>query len=87
MAAVSDLYPSLHIEVSRRRADGALGQTLATVSIGQLPGPPAVGVIAQAASLRAGLLTLPALTLLAAFALALTPRTAANGGLVARSGI
>ena len=60
------LASSLHLEASRRTADRALGQTLAVAGIGQIAGPLAAGAIAQAATLRLGLLVVPGLILLAA---------------------
>ena len=65
-AGIGPTFPlasSLHIQISGLDADHALGQTLATTSIGQVLGPLAVGVVAQATSLRAGLFILPVLTL------------------------
>jgi MFS family permease len=72
-AGIGPTFPlasSLHIQSSELDADRALGQTLATTSLGQVLGPLAVGVIAGAASLRAGLFVLPVLTLLAVALLA-----------------
>jgi MFS family permease len=66
IGALFPLTSALHVRASARSADGALGQVLAVASIGQVAGPLGAGVIAQAAGLRAGLLVLPALTLLAA---------------------
>jgi fucose permease len=60
------LASALHVEASGRTADHALGQTLTVAGVGQIAGPLAVGVLAQAIGLRVGLLVLPALTLLAA---------------------
>jgi MFS family permease len=65
IGATFPLAAALHIQISGLGSDQALGQTLATTSVGQILGPLAVGAIAQAASLRAGLLVLPLLTLLA----------------------
>ena len=72
-AGIGALFPltsSLHIQASGRTADSALGETLTVAAVGQTSGPLLAGGIAQAASLRAGLLVLPALTLLAVAGLA-----------------
>ncbi len=69
VGAMFPLTSSLHVGVSARNADGAIGQVLSIASIGQIVGPLAVGAIAQAAGLRVGLLILPALVLLAVAAL------------------
>jgi MFS family permease len=72
-AGIGALFPltsSLHVQASGRTADTALGQTLTIAALGEIAGPLLAGVIAQATSLRAGLLVLPALTLLAAGGLA-----------------
>ncbi|MBV9942190.1 MAG: MFS transporter [Solirubrobacterales bacterium] len=66
IGAMFPLTSALHVKASSRGADGALGQVLGVASIGQIGGPLAAGAIAQAVGLRAGLLTLPALTLIAA---------------------
>lgn len=66
IGAMFPLTSALHVKASRGSADSALGQVLAVASIGQIAGPLTVGAIAQAAGLRAGLLILPALTLIAA---------------------
>jgi MFS family permease len=71
-AGIGALFPltsSLHVEASGRAADSALGDILTVAALGQICGPLAAGAIAQATSLRAGLLVLPAATLLAAAAL------------------
>lgn len=60
------LTSALHIKGGPRSADSALGQVLGVASIGQIAGPLAAGAIAQADGLRARLLILPALTLIAA---------------------
>ena len=60
------LTSSMHVGVSSRNADGAIGQVQGIASIGQILGPFAVAAIAQAAGLRVGLLILPGLVLLAA---------------------
>jgi MFS family permease len=69
IGATFPLTSALHIEGSPLSADGALGQVLTVAAPGQLAGPLIAGAIAQVASLRAGLLVLPVLTLLAAAAL------------------
>lgn len=65
IGAMFPLTSALHVKASRRSADSALGQVLAVAAAGQIVGPLAAGVIAQAAGLRAGLVVLPAFTLLA----------------------
>lgn len=68
-AGIGALFPltsSLHVQASGRTADGALGEILTVAAFGQISGPLIAGAIAQAVSLRAGLLVLPALTLMAA---------------------
>jgi MFS family permease len=80
-AGIGALFPltsSLHVQASRRTADGALGETLSVAALGQLSGPLLAGAIAQATTLRAGLLVLPALTLLAATGLAAHSATTAD---------
>lgn len=74
IGAMFPLTSSLHVGESPRDADGALGQVLVVAAFGQTFGPLTVAVIAQSASLRVGLLTLPALVLLAAAALAVYER-------------
>lgn len=72
-AGIGALFPltsSLHIQASGRTADSALGQTLTVAAIGEMSGPLLAGAIAQATSLRVGLLVLPAMTVLAATGLA-----------------
>jgi fucose permease len=69
IGAMFPLTSALHVKASRRNADGALGEVLTVASVGQIAGPLTAGAIAQVAGLRAGLLVLPALTLLAAGAL------------------
>jgi fucose permease len=65
IGAMFPLTSSLHVGASRRGADAAIGQVLAAASIGQVSGPVIVAVLAQALDLRAGLVTLPVLVLLA----------------------
>jgi fucose permease len=66
IGAMFPLTSSLHVGVSSRNADGAIGQVQGIASIGQILGPFAVAAIAQAAGLRVGLFILPGLVLLAA---------------------
>ena len=66
IGAMFPLTSSMHVGVSSRNADGAIGQVTGIASIGQILGPFAVAAIAQAAGLRVGLLILPGLVLLAA---------------------
>ena len=66
IGAMFPLTSSMHVGVSSRNADGAIGQVQGIASIGQILGPFAVAAIAQAAGLRVGLLILPGLVLLAA---------------------
>jgi MFS family permease len=68
-AGIGALFPltsSLHLQTSGHTADSALGEVLTVAALGQIAGPLLAGAIAQASSLRVGLLVLPALTLLAA---------------------
>jgi fucose permease len=74
IGALFPLTSSLHVSRSRRTADAALGQVLVVAAFGQTFGPLAVAAVAQATSLRAGFLVLPALVLVAAAALALAVR-------------
>ena len=72
-AGIGALFPltsSLHIQASGRSADSALGETLTVAALGMTTGPLIAAAIAQVTSLRAGLLVLPAMTLLAAAGLA-----------------
>ncbi len=66
IGAMFPLTSSMHVGVSPRNADGAIGQVLGVASIGQVLGPLAVAGIAQAAGLRVGLFILPGLVALAA---------------------
>lgn len=72
-AGIGALFPltsSLHVQATGGTADSALGEILSVAAIGQMGGPLLAGAIAQAASLRVGLLVmLPALLLLAVTAL------------------
>jgi MFS family permease len=74
IGALFPLTSSLHVGRSRRTADAALGQILVVAAFGQTFGPLAIAAIAQATSLRAGFLVLPALVLSAAAALVLAVR-------------
>jgi MFS family permease len=75
IGALFPLTSALYVAASPRSADSALGQVLAIAAIGQLAGPLAAGAIAQAAGLRAGLLVLPAVTVLAAAGLGAAARS------------
>ncbi|HWH09761.1 MAG TPA: MFS transporter [Solirubrobacteraceae bacterium] len=66
IGAMFPLTSSMHVGISSRNADGAIGQVQGIASIGQILGPFAVAAIAQAAGLRVGLFILPGLVLLAA---------------------
>ena len=66
IGAMFPLTSALHVEASPLSADGALGQVLTVAAPGQLAGPLTAGAIAQAAGLRAGLVVLPILALIAA---------------------
>jgi MFS family permease len=74
IGALFPLTSSLHVGRSRLTADAALGQILVVAAFGQTFGPLAVAAVAQATSLRAGFLVLPALVLSAAGALAVAER-------------
>ena len=78
VGATFPLTSSLHVAASPGTSTSAVGQVMATASLGQLAGPLTVGAISNATSLRAGLLVLPVLTLLAAAALAWHMRTPAG---------
>jgi fucose permease len=70
IGATFPLVSSLHVGVSARGAAGAVGEVLVAAAFGQVLGPLAVGAIAEASTLRAGLLLLPVLILAALAALA-----------------
>lgn len=70
IGATFPLASSMHVAASPRPADTAVGQVFAVAAVGQICGPLAVAGIAQVTGLRVGLLTLPALALLAVVALA-----------------
>lgn len=66
-AGIGALFPltqSLHVAGSPATADASVAQVLSVAALGQLAGPLAVGVLAQASGLRTGLILLPVLTLL-----------------------
>jgi MFS family permease len=84
IGALFPLTSSLHIQASGRTADSALGQTMTVAAFGQTGGPLVAGAIAQVSSLRAGLLVLPVLTLLAAAGLAVHGLHAASAAKVVR---
>jgi MFS family permease len=66
-AGIGGTFPlaaSLHVAASDRTADQALGQILTVAGVGEIIGPLLAGALAQAASLRVGLLVLPVLALL-----------------------
>ncbi len=69
IGAMFPLTSSMHVGVSWRSADGAIGQVQGIAATGQILGPFAVAASAQAAGLRVGLLILPALVLLAGWGL------------------
>ena len=85
IAALFPLTSSLHVQASGHTADSALGEILTVAALGQIAGPLLAGAIAQASSLRAGLLVLPALTLLAAAGLTAHRRHTAGGQVAKRS--
>ena len=66
IGAMFPLTSALHIQASPLSADSAMGQVLTVAAPGQLTGPLIAGAIAEAAGLRAGLVVLPVLTLVAA---------------------
>jgi MFS family permease len=65
IGALFPLTSSLHVQASGHTADSAVGEVLTVAAFGEMAGPLLAGAIAQASSLRAGLLVLPAMTLLA----------------------
>jgi MFS family permease len=85
IGALFPLTSSLHIQASGRTADGAVGETLTVAAVGQMMAPLVAGAVAQATSLRVGLLVLPALTLLAATGLSVHTQRAAGLRSVVRS--
>ena len=79
IGALFPLTSSLHVQASGHTADSALGEVLTIAALGQIAGPLLAGAIAQASSLRAGLLVLPALALLAAAGLEVRRRSGRRG--------
>ena len=73
-AGLSSVFPIV-ISAAGRSSDNSSGNAIAAVAtcgyVGFLVGPPSIGILAQAAGLRAALLLIVALSLLAA---ALSPR-------------
>jgi fucose permease len=69
IGALFPLTSALHIQASALSADSALGQVLTVAAPGQVAGPLIAGAIAQGAGLRAGLLILPVLIVIAGAAL------------------
>lgn len=68
--ATFPLTSSLHVQRSGLTADEAVGQVLAVAAVGQVAGPLGVGLVAQAADLRLGLLVVPLVALVALAVLA-----------------
>jgi MFS family permease len=69
IGALFPLTSAIYIKSTAHSADNALGHVLTVAAFGQLAGPLTAGAIAQAAGLRAGLLILPGLVVVAAAAL------------------
>src|SRR3954454_964345 len=69
IGAMFPLTSALHVKASALSADGAMGQVLPVAAPGQRAGPLTAGAIAETAGLRAGLVVLPVLALVAAAAL------------------
>ncbi len=69
IGATFPLTAALHVGASPSVSTVAVGQVMATASLGQLAGPLIIGAISSPTSLRTGLITLPVLTLLAGAAL------------------
>jgi MFS family permease len=67
--ATFPLASALHVQASRRGADGALGQTLTVAALAEIVGPLGAGAVAQAADLRVGLLLVPGFALVAGLSL------------------
>jgi fucose permease len=74
IGATFPLISAMHIESSSRISDQALGQILTIAALGQVVGPLSVGVIAQVANLRVGLLVAPVYAVIAGVTLALIRR-------------
>ena len=90
-AGIGGTFPlasALHVGASERSADQALGQIIFVAGFGVIVGPLVAGLVAEEANLRAGLLVLPALCLIAA-ATTRAPRRRPRGSAEtrARSGI
>lgn len=63
IGAMFPLTSSLHVASAGRSADSSVAEVITVASLGQIAGPLAAGILAQASDLRVGLLVLPALTL------------------------
>jgi MFS family permease len=63
IGAMFPLTSSLHVASAGRSSDTSVGEVITVASLGQVAGPLAAGILAQASDLRVGLLVLPALTL------------------------
>ncbi|MCQ4079978.1 MFS transporter [Streptomyces sp. RB6PN25] len=74
IGATFPLASSLHVGVCRRTADAAMGEVFGAAAAGQLLCPLLAGALAQAGSLRVGLLLLPVLVIAAAAGLAIAGR-------------
>ena len=61
IGAMFPLTSSLHVASRPTSADTSMGEVLSVAALGQIFGPLAAGVLAQAADLRIGLVVLPAL--------------------------
>jgi len=61
IGAMFPLVSSLHLAVTFRTSDGAMGEVMSVAAVGQILGPLVVGLVAQLAGLRVGLLVLPTL--------------------------
>ncbi len=76
IGAMFPITSSLHVGANPASADTSVGQVLSVAALGELGGPLAAGVLAQAAGLRTGLIVLPAFTLLGFVGLAAHRRDA-----------
>ena len=70
IGAMFPLTSSLHVASSAANADTSVGEVISVAALGQMAGPLAAGIVAQAAGLRTGLLVLPALAVLGLIGLA-----------------
>jgi fucose permease len=70
IGAMFPLTSSLHVASSAANADTSVGEVISVAAVGQIAGPLAAGIIAQAAGLRTGLLVLPVLAVLGLIGLA-----------------